>query len=217
MSHSKNALTTLQTVKDDLGIDNTDDDQWIVRRINFFSDLFERLTGRKWYYVEDHVEKIGASRGDTRLVVSEHLPIEDVDKIELKGDEIDSEAYEIEDKGLGWIRRKEGSWSTSEPLRGRINSYPMGEPRLTYEVTYTGGYVTPSQADGDEDLDRDLPYDVELAVIESIRREYNAKDRDPNLKSLSVLGDQVTFNEAHKGVTPELEDVIERYKSYEVF
>lgn len=46
----QNALTTLDTVKTELGIEDSTLDNWVIRKINIYSDMFEQATDCEWYF-----------------------------------------------------------------------------------------------------------------------------------------------------------------------
>lgn len=212
MAHlGENALTTVHTVKDLLGISTFDDDTWLEYRIRMYSELFERATGRKFHYSDGHIEKV-ASSGDTRLVISDYLPLISVSEIkDPEGTVLDPSTYEIADTEVGFIRSKAGAFASSTVRRKQVGSYPIYEEQ-TFVVTYEGGYVTQHQDDEDVTLTRNLPYDIEMAVVEAIKADYQAKDRDPNIKSMSVLGDSVSYAGTTGRDSAPFVDAVNRYK-----
>jgi hypothetical protein len=215
MALNDNALTTLQTVKDELGITTTNEDSYLERQINVYSSLFEDATDRKWFKGDEVTEKI-KSHGDTRLVVSEHTPIESIKKIVINGNEIESSTYEIEDASKGYIQRTNGVWPSTAVGRRRMETYNKYS-EFDCEVTYTGGYVTPHQADTGQFTPRDLPYDIEEAVLSTISTKYKLKDRPGNIESESIEGASVSYGSLDsrvlgQNVTSLFASTVSRYK-----
>ena len=214
------ALTTLSAAKSELQIPagNTGDDDYLKRQINMASQAFSDATGTKWFYAEAHTESVPAY-GGRRLEVSDHLPIDDVDEIrlirafeDLEDTPLDVDAFAIEDADRGWIRRTIGTFrNTAQHVRD-INANPRsGTEELTYEVDYSGGYITPKQAD-DGLGDRTLPWDVEQAVISLVVSRFRGRSRDPSVVRESNLSGSVTYADTDEGLLPGVyQDAVRRY------
>lgn len=216
-----NALATLAAAKNELQIPsgNTDDDDYIKRQINMASDAFVDSVGQDFHRKEDHVERVPGFGGH-RLTVNDFIPINSIDSIELVDDadgsrtEVDATDYEIEDAERGWIRRDWGEWYHTATHDRDININPRsGTEQLIYEVTYTGGYITPKQ-DDDGLGDRTLPWDVEQAVIALVVARYKARSRDPRVVSESSLSSSVTYADTDDTLAPGIyQDTVRRYQS----
>ena len=202
-----NALTTLAVIASELDDysegDDADVDARVARYINAASSRFENATGRKWYYTEGHEERV-AGHGTGRLTVTDHLPVESIDKIELLSGVISGDiqvtavadsSYEIEDSDVGWIRRTSfGVWKNTARHVTDISTHPRaGTEKKLYRVTYDGGHVTPAQGDDDEELDRTLPYDIEQAIVEYVVMLWQSRGRDATIQSQSSLSGSVTY------------------------
>lgn len=175
-------LTTLSTVKDEIGITGTDDDNFISRLIQEISAAIVSYTGRE-FAREEVKEKVGGY-GNQQLIVS-RTPIKSISEINYDEETtIDTDDYFIGDSDAGFIHRIDYYWESTEPVHVNVSPFvtPMqAEPK--WVVTYTGGYVLPSSNWTDT---RDLPYDVERACIEGVKARFLARQRDPNITRLNV-------------------------------
>jgi hypothetical protein len=201
----KTALTTLSTVKEELG-SPSGQDSTLERYIRQASDLFRQLTGRQWYDIDGYQERVAGYQGK-RLAVYDHLPVESVNKIEIQVDgafdEVDPTAYEIEDAESGFIRRIDGgSWELTESFIQNIEPQFTGENLKLYRVDYDGGYVTPEDADQNNKT-RDLPYDIEDAVIDLVVDKFRKKGQSGNVSSESIMSVSIDYD-----TTTDMEDVI---------
>lgn len=213
----ESALTTVEAVKATAGIDSGDQDFFIARKINVYSQLFAESTDRKWEYTESTVEKVAQPRGSQRLQVNNYLPIDEVIEIKLGDETIDPDTYAIESSESGFIRRIDTTWNTTETWRyNDINPMPF-ENLYLYEVTYSGGYITPKQSiDGLGD--RNLPYDVEDAVIHAVVTDINQRGVDPNIVSVKVGDGTTKFQSSGNGtrISPVFQACVKRYKQVSV-
>jgi hypothetical protein len=183
MALADNALTTLSVVKNELGITNSNSDSYLERQINTYSDIFRTATGRPWHRDDAYTEKV-TSTGDTRLHL-ERRPVRSVSEVKVKGDTVDADGYEIEDDEKGYLRRIDERWEHTAAGRRRVEGYATHH-ELRVEVTYDGGYVTPKQVDDGAFSDRDLPHDIEQAVIDSVINAYARKGQPKNVSSESI-------------------------------
>jgi len=203
MSLNDNALTRLETVNGELGHTtgaNTSRDERIEGYINAFSDLFERETGRRWYWVTNHLERVGMT-GGRELRVYHHRPIDTVNSIHYDDGqtrtEIQSDQYEVRGERharRGIIRRIHGAWEDTRVVEMEIQSYHVpGTAEPVYEVDYDGGYVTPEQATNSQSLTRDLPDDIERACIQYAVMQASREGQDPTVESISMDAGSVNF------------------------
>jgi len=190
-----NALTTLANVKEELGLTTTGSDDYLKKQINFYSDLFEEYTEKKWYKKSGHVENI-QSFGDKRLQVSDHLPIESISEIKFYDeDPVPASDYEIEDADIGWIRFKNGTFDSTVVQKRRVDFYEH-----TYEykakVTYTGGYVTPYQATTGSYSGSavTLPSNIQQGIIQTISNKFRMKGSPSNITGESLGEASVDFH-----------------------
>jgi hypothetical protein len=205
---SSHALTTVAEVKTALGISGSDDDSLIERLINAASDRVERYCGRH-FERDDAAEETIAGYGQHELRVL-RTPINSITSITYDDGEIDT-TYVTFDANAGLIFRAGGwAWtahSTSDIVPAPI---PLSERRL-YVVTFSGGYVLPKD---DGDPARDLPYDLEQAVIDLVSSDYLSRTRDLSVKSERLLSYSVSYHGESEsdGMPASVRSVLERYR-----
>ncbi len=186
-SLSPHALTTLEAVKEELGIDAGDasNDNYLVRLVNSVSDAIER-------YCDRHFEKASltekvAGQGSQRVLLS-RTPILSVTSVTLSGSVLASSDYEVEAEA-GMLFRASG-WPWSAMRRPDIvqDQYPGSETR-NIEVAYTGGYVLPKDENpaANPPVVRTLPYDLEEACIATVKTWFRAKGADLNRTSRRLI------------------------------
>lgn len=117
----------------------------------------------------------------TEAIALKHYPITAIASITVDGTALTGSEYEY-DAATGFIYRLSSDarieWSGSKIV-----------------IAYTAGYVLPAQTlIGATPItpatDRTLPHDIEAAVIELVKAEFYARDRDPLLRSIDVSGVQ---------------------------
>ncbi|MCA1971315.1 MAG: phage head-tail connector protein [Caenispirillum sp.] len=158
-------LTTLDTVKAELGITDTSLDTYLTRAINAASEQIEGHCGRV-FGSRTVSEVFRLDRCRPRIMLN-HWPVTAVGSVTEDGAAVPEAERPIED-GI-FLRRLDGDGADSLWTAAKI------------EVSYTAGYVLPA-AEG-----ANLPADVEQACIDLVRLRYHAKDRDPALKSEKIL------------------------------
>jgi hypothetical protein len=157
---ASNALTTLATVKAELGIADavTTHDARIERLINAASDAIERHCGRQLSratVTDERVKGFG-----TQHLLLARTPIVSVTSVELDDSTVDADSYYIESAEAGMLFAPDG-WEWTAPFSsGASPSKLVGLEESRYLVTYVGGYQTPAQGGT-----RTLPYDLEHACI----------------------------------------------------
>lgn len=170
MALSAHALTTIETVKNFIGIPASDitKDSLLEFLINAASERIEKYCSR-------HFEKatyIEYYRGHERqrLLLNQYTIIS-VTSVELNGGALASTEYEIEDAGAGILYRETG-W----PWKGYSIGL-VGEPGVStrnIKVVYVAGYVLPKDATAENP--RTLPYDLEQACISLVAHLYGGKE-----------------------------------------
>ena len=214
MSHlNPNALTTPETVSDELGLPiHLDPDEYrrISRYINIASAVFQGEIGYEIHRQEDAVSTVSQPRGSRKLVVTKHAPITEVKSIKLGDTEFDASTYKIVDEWHGWIERRAASWPSTEYSQNGIRQYTHGEASR-YELTYDCGYVTPQQAIDDPTLTRDLPYDIEQAVITYACFLHQRAGQDMGVSSKSTQDWSVSYDTAH-AVPPIFTGTVNKYR-----
>lgn len=174
---SAHALTTIEAIRGELLISGDDDNTYLARLINSASDAIRSYCGRD-FAMEQRTERLSGS-GRPLLLLSLY-PISEVESVTVNGEELASDAYDV-DPQMGVLIRKHQSWPTA------------AERNIT--VTYTGGYITPAQAAADTDLVRDLPYDIEEACIVTATTWASHRGTPRDATTLQVEQIRVTFGE----------------------
>lgn len=155
------ALTTLDTVRGELGLRTSKDDAALERVIQSATAMVTGYVGRTLHYeaaVAEYVPGYG-----TELLLVSRTPLVSVTSITLDGATIDATSYGIKSAASGSIHRDAG-WMWTAPISAGIDGpHIAGREKRSYLVTYAGGYVTPGQVAGA--LTRTLPYDIEEACI----------------------------------------------------
>lgn len=175
------AYTTLERVKVELGLDlaASTNDVWINYSIQSASKLIETLTGRV-FGVRTWTLKVEQPQGFRRLVLP-HTPVNSITSISYKGDTLSAADYSIEDAEAGFVVRADGlAWLPTTAAADTISLAPSGQPIGQYDVVFSAGYAT-------------VPEDVVDAVTQQVCQNYWKKGRDPSVKSVSVLGDSISY------------------------
>jgi hypothetical protein len=179
MALASNALTTLATVKDELGISDTSQDDRLGRLINVVSDAIEHYCGRL-FQKTSRIEPVAPS-GTLRLVLT-HAPLTSITSIVDTDDStVDATTYSIEDAAAG-IVLGDSAWPAADLAIG-IAQDPVPGTGKKLTVTYVGGYVLPN--DGGT---RTLPYDLEDACVRAVVTRYRMRGRDGTVAS-EAMGD----------------------------
>lgn len=211
--------TTVDAVKSEMGIEDDAHDALIRRKIRSYSHMFDTIIGRCLAYDDAFTEYVAQPAGRRRLVVSS-TPVHDVTEINFEGDVVDVSDYFIEDKDTGFIAKKYGTWGDTAASPANIRRRPRQQPLARYTVTYEKGYITPQQDLDDPQLERDLPYDVEDAILAAVVSGVNQAGVDSAVASLSVGDGSTTFvaqNDATPRQVPALfTEVAHRYKRVSV-
>lgn len=187
---STTALTTLAAVKEEMKVTSGADDSWLRRQINGASALAcaylgvpmandgTANLGRETVVETIRLDRAHPRRGnrdgrrrDLRLA---RWPVSSVTSVEEAGTILDAAAYEV-DAESGALTRLNGN-APSFWAAGKV------------VVTYVAGWLLPG------DLGRNLPAEIEDAVIELVKASTFARGRDPAIKSEQADGiDSVTY------------------------
>ncbi len=201
MSLATNALTTLATVKTELGIADASKDDQLSRYINVISDLIADYCNRIFYWEED-IEEAVAGFASNFLVVS-RTPLLEISSIEYDGEELDATTYNIDTADSGKIYRSTPwIWTARAEETPTQDPVPGSEKKL-YTVTYDGGYVTPEQ-EGAPTPVRTLPWVLEDACIRLVVDRYRGSGKPTNIKSEKLLSWSVGYGGPNGGISEEL-------------
>ena len=219
MALATNAYTTLATVQDELGLSSTTstEDARLERYINEASDMLESLTNRAFYWRSSHTEYVAAF-GGRRLQVYEALPIDTLNSITLDDGvtttTVDADDYRIEPGRAeeGFIERITGLWESTQSMTEFIEVEPSGFAYPHYAVDYDGGYITPKQ-DDDGVGTRDLPYDLEAAVIAYVSMRWHGQGLDTSVAKKKIGPVSVTYREGAR-IPEQMDNVAAHYFGY---
>lgn len=176
---ASDGLTTVRRVATQLGITDEAELYLISEFINEASAAIEAYCNRK--FKQDSVVEKVSGNGNNFMFLS-RLPVASITSITHDGATVSSSDYEIANSKSGEIYNKYGWIDTvGRNSAASLPERPYSERKL-YEVTYVGGYKLPS------DPDRDLPYDVERACIETVAGMYLTKADNPNISKQSLAG-----------------------------
>ncbi len=184
-------LTTLATVKAELGITGTDDDAYLETLIEQASASIETFCGRS-FASASQAQTFRLDRWRERLML-DRTPVASVASVVLNGTTLDGAAVEVESPGAGFLLRVDG------------NGCSLGWPAGRVVVTYTAGYAS-------------TPADVERCCIDLVKLSYFARGRDPVLRSEKILDviDQSWFDpdkvEMRGGLPADIADRLDAYR-----
>lgn len=204
-----NALTTLDTIKSELSIQDTTKDDRLIRLINSASDYFISKIGRELRYQEITEHLKGTS---SQYFILDNYPIDTVSSILLNGNEVDSNSWELEirDKKIGHIYNDSG-WHDVVSAYGLIGDYKVSH--RVYDITYSFGYVLPK--DESDETPRTLPYDIEDCIISMVLDKYMTLSRKSyGLKALKQGRVSYTFDNG--SLKEEVKETINKYKGFTV-
>ncbi len=167
-------LTTLAVVKNELGITTSDDDAYLSKQITALSQFVATYLGVR--PTDDGARGLGQQEltetfdltKRARTLRLSRWPLTAVASVTEDGTDLAADDYEL-DAPAGLLRRLCNdslvAWNT-----GQVT------------VEYTAGYVLPGESG------RTLPYDIEDAVLDLIKADRAARNRDPALRSEEIVG-----------------------------
>ena len=172
---SSTDLTTLQSAKDELGISGASEDTYLGTAI-------DRASAMICSYLGVAVADDGTcTLGRETLVETFRLPVElseimlarwpvtSITSVVEDGETLAADEYEI-DKRTGILRRLDGDDNVTLFSAAKI------------VVTYVAGYKLPGE------VGRNLPHDIEAAVLEVIKAHRSSRTRDPLIKAEETAG-----------------------------
>ena len=155
-----NALTTLEALKQLLGIDETDtsQDSVLIQLINRASASIENALGRKLRR-STYTERVKGTGSQYLLV--ENYPIVAVEEIKQAGEIIDPGLYDITVRGNAGVIYKDDGWTYYGFPHGLTGDAVTGSRNIT--VRYTAGYILPWEAT--DEAPADLPADEAILAV----------------------------------------------------
>lgn len=201
-----NALTTLEALKQMLGLDpdDTSSDDILVRLINQASASIERALGRKLRR-STYTQQLKGT-GNQYLLV-ENYPIIEVEYIKQAGEIIDPGLYDITEQGRAGVIYKDDGWTYYGYPYGLAGDAITGSRNI--EVRYTAGYVLPWEAT--EENPTTLPADLEGLVQEMVEYAFGKLQTGggAGLKAFSISDVRWEWNDT----TPaSWQDIIDQYR-----
>lgn len=225
MALAENALSTYDTVRTVLGlsvpVDDTQAEEQLARVeliINVVSAEIESYVRHPLWFKANDMEEVPA-RGTNRLFVR-RTPVRAVHVVSLltydrkSTMDLDPATYSCvgtyADAGI--ISRNVqaygaptalGSWANSADQANDIaGSQLAGSERQAYRVIYSGGWITPAQADvanGGIGGTRDLPYDIEHACIQACVALHSRWGINPNISSATLHQSSMSWDNGSGG------------------
>lgn len=218
MTLPSTALTLVATVEDELGITAGTETARLERLINMASATAESYACRVFSRNTTISEK--RSGGFGPYMIMDRPPINSITSVTYLGTALSSTSYEIHDANAGIIYAVGGSWVTSTLNFADISgTVYIGADRKTYTVAYDGGWYTAVQDNGTTII-RNMPWDIEYAVIAIVSYLRRAMGRDPSVISESLLGSSVSYGRAGASASgewlqqsvPAAASILDRYK-----
>ncbi len=203
------SLTTLATVKTELGLTSTDKDDYLQYLIKVSSEHLSRKCNREFHYSAAWTEAVPAY-GSSRLIVT-HTPVISVASVTYYDGVVDSAGYILSDSVKGWIFNRSG-WrsSISRLVNVAADDTYAGSESNDYTVVYAGGYVTPQQVIDTPALTRTLPYDLEHACVQHVASLFLNRGQDRRIASDGLMSYNVTYRDADE--LPVFAAVVRRYR-----
>jgi len=160
MSLADNALTTLDRLKQYIGIDlaDTSQDFKLELLINSASQEIENIIGRKL----KKAQRIEKYKGNNKLRFQvKNYPLISINEIKLNNEIVDSTKYDFEENGIIEGTRP---WYADGLYSGVTPN--LAQRKKNIEIDYVAGYVLPK--DETQQEARTLPYDIEIALFRMI-------------------------------------------------
>jgi hypothetical protein len=208
-----NALTLLATIKSELGITASTDDDYLQRAINFQSTNIENLLNRK-LHAETLTESVKAV-GTRRLILSRR-PIISITSLAYNTLVIDASLYTAENE-QGTIFAPNGFWAWDVFFHADAGAdVNPGTEWARWVAVYKGGYVLPYEA---KDADAGppavaavvptLPADLEQLCLWLVCDQYNrrAVSRDVTNERIDVVS--VNYRD---GLPAEYKAILDSYR-----
>lgn len=178
-----NALTTLEALKQFLGVSDTDtsSDGVLIQLINQASASIERALGRKLRRTT-YTERIKGTGNQYILV--ENYPVNAVEYIKQAGEVIDPGLYDFTTRGNAGVIYKDDGWGYAGYPHGLTGDSIAASRNL--EVRYEAGYTLPGDATQADPCD--LPADLEGLCQEMVQYAFGKLQTggSAGLKSFSI-------------------------------
>jgi hypothetical protein len=199
-------LTTREAVKSAFRISGDADDAMLDDLIKVATDEAQRYTERTFARARVLENRVRAENGYLALTLT---PIIELHSVMRGGEPILD--FEIDDADAGLVTSSTGVMAEGEARWWNDPFYYHGND--VYTVEYTGGYLTP-RSDPPDGYNRNLPYDLERAVMEMVNLGYTPGGADDRpLKSIKVEDITYTYEEGQTtSVALAITDRLDRYR-----
>ena len=185
-------LTSIDAVKLTLDLSGVSKDNLLEDLIRAASDWVSRYCGRT-FGKEEVTEKV-VGKGVPEILLS-RTPIVSISEVLYKGSVQDGVVIQDSQAGIVFL---DTGFTSSEISFNTITPHPSSYGREDWSFTYEGGYVLPSWfVTGEE---RNLPYDLERAVINLVKTSYHKVDIDETLKSYRIGDTTITWANANEAI-----------------
>lgn len=197
------ALTSYDALLRELGLDDDLGNRTaIAPAILAVSDRIARFCSRQLHFSTQVVEYHKGYGRNTLLL--NRPPIVEITSIVIDDRvnseiAVDSDMYYVEDAEIGRVRSFT-PWPCTGLLRPGIEYMRVaGSEVPMIKVTYSGGWVTPIQAENDPTLTRNLPTDLEQLALDAMVSVYRNRGRDRSVVSEKVGSASVSYYDPRSG------------------
>jgi hypothetical protein len=161
-SLNSNTFIVVADVKEELGIEGTDDDDFIINLINRVTDYIDRYCKRT-FNADDYSDEMH-SGDDTNYLLPRYWPINSIVRIQHRKTTLNTDSWSTIDSKYYHIEghNKEVVFKTGIFTQGVNN----------YRISYNGGYST-------------IPEDLKMACIQIVKKFFNDR-KGSHLKSESL-------------------------------
>jgi len=208
-------LTVKATVKTEMSISGSGDDDFIDALITQVSAAIRKYCGRK--FERESITETLPGSGTSRLFLT-RTPIVSVTSVTVDNAAVASDEWTIEDADAGFLLRHDDGappapevWALPGMLQwglSRARVKESGSNNIT--IVYVSGYLLPGEGS------RTLPEDVERACIDTVKALYQGRKDSTRLKSQKV-GDASEVIDIATGLSPTSEMLLNCWRRSTVF
>ena len=200
-------LTTVDAIELRIGTQDESTRAKLAILIKSASDFVRKYCGRE--FAKETIKETLPGSGMAILMLS-RTPIVSVSEILFDGAPFTN--YVIRDTEAGFLYSNSG-WYDTSLLSNSIEAHPIPNSKEPlYEVTYTGGYILPTSTGV-----RNLPYDLEEAVINLVRDQ--SERSAGNVKSVRIGDYSVTYGAMESAIQSasltETKSILDNYRRIE--
>jgi hypothetical protein len=191
-------LTDLASVQTELGLSGQDEAPYLNAQIAAASAAIASWCGRP--FARETVQEVFRPEGCMQALSLARFPVTTLTSVVEDGTTLTAADYELDaESGLLW------RLSSDARVAWRARKITL---------TYTAGYLLP------DDGGRTLPHDVQRACVLMVAAQYNARGRDPMLRSEGAQGvGQTSYLDPRAGMEampPQAAALLQPYRIYTV-